>query len=219
MRSFVALIVVLALFTPALAQTRRQPASKPAAKPVPLKSEPAPVECPSVLGNGMATQRSYCDVLTGRTPAEGIVIKLPPHRGDVTLSFDLHNRHTYSEELAKTFRGFRRYTATIGVLTADNTLISRAIIQNEFRTEHDLVERIGGGAGPGGVKAVAPTGTEPIRIVIPAAEQSVSILGEKLTVLRVDGTDNFTSPGRPIALVSNVMLEYRPGPVPRPRRR
>jgi hypothetical protein len=219
MRLFVAVIAALALFTPALAQTRRQPAPKPAAKAVPLKSEPAPIECPSALGNGTATQRSYCDVLTGRTPAEGIVIKLPPHRGDVILSFDLHNRHTYSEELAKTFRGFRRYTATIGVLTADNTLISRAIIQNEFRTEKDLVERIGGGAGPGGVKAVAPTGTEPIRITIPASEQSVSILGEKLSVVRVDGIDTFNAPGRPIALVSSVMLEYRPGPAPRTRRR
>jgi hypothetical protein len=218
MRSFVAALVVLALLAPAHAQTR-QPARRPGAKPVPLKTEAAPIECPSVLGSGLTTQRSYCDVLTGRTPAEGIVIKLPPHTGDVTLTFDLHNRHTYSEELAKTFRGFRRYTATIGVLTADNTLISRAIIQNEFRTEQDMVERIGGGAGPGGVKAVAPTGTEPIRIIIPAAEQSVSILGEKLSVLRVDGTDAFTAPGRPIALVSNVMLEYRPGPVPRQRRR
>lgn len=219
MRPLVVGILALALLEPAVAQTRRQPARKPAAKPVPPKTEPAPLECPSVLGNGLTTERSYCDVLTGRTPAEGIVIKLPPHAGDVTLSFDLHNRHTYSEEMAKTFRGFRRYTATIGVLTADNTLISRAIIQNEFRTEKDLVERIGGGAGPGGVKAVAPTGTEPIRIVIPAAEQSVSILGEKLSVLSVDGTHTFTAPGRPIALVSNVMLEYRPGPAPRRRRR
>jgi hypothetical protein len=130
----------------------------------------------------------------------------------------LHNRHTYSEELVKANRGFRRYTATIGVLTEDNTLISRAIIQNEFRTEADLVERVGGGAGPGGVKAVAPTGTEAIRITIPAAEQSVSILGEKLSVVRVDGTDNFSAPGRPVAVVSNVNLEYRPAPV-RPRRR
>ena len=196
----------------------KPPARRVAAKPVPLKTEPAKLECPSVLGTGMTTQRSYCDVLTGRTPAEGIVIKLPAHSGDVTLTFDLHNRHTYSEELAKTNRGFRRYTATIGLLTSDNTLISRAIIQNEFRTESDLIERVGGGAGPGGVKAVAPTGVEPIRITIPAAEQSVSILGEKLSVVRVDGTDNFSAPGRPIAVVSNVMLEYRPGPAPRRRR-
>ena len=170
---------------------------------------------------GIQTKRTYCDVLAGGMPADGIVIDLPPHTGDVTLTFDLHNRHTYSAELVKTSAGFRRYTATIGVLTADNTLVSRAIIQNEFRTAADLVERIGGGAGPGGVKAVAPTGTEPITITIPAEEQSVSILGEKLSVLSVDRQENFSAPGRPVAVISNVQIQYRPAPArkPAPRRK
>src|SRR5439155_1682782 len=99
---------------------------------------------------------------------------LPPHEGPVTLTFDLHNRHTYSEELVRAHRAFARYTATIGVLTADNTLISRAVVQNEFRTEADLVDRIGG-SGQGAVKAVAPTGTESISITIPEGEEQVSI--------------------------------------------
>ena len=173
------------------------------------------INCPSVLGDGVQTKRTYCDVLIGRDPTGGIIITLPPHTGAVTLTFDLHNRHTYSEELVKAKRAFSRYTATIGVLTMDNTLLSRAIIQNDFRTGSDLVDRISGGNGPGGLKAVAPTGTESISIVIPAAEQSVSILGEKLTVVRLDGVDNFSAAGRPIALVSNVMVQYRPGPVRR----
>ncbi|MGE0591818.1 MAG: hypothetical protein AB7G23_01690 [Vicinamibacterales bacterium] len=181
------------------------------------RTEAATFECPSPLGTGLATGRSYCDVLTGREQAEGILIDLPPHTGPLTLSFDLHNRHTYSEDLIRGNRAFRQYTATIGVLTADNTLITRAIIQSEFRVAGDLLDRIGGGAGPGGVKAVAPTGTEPIVVTIPAGESRVSILGEKLTVIRPDGTDNFTAPGRPIALISNVMLEYRPAPAPRRR--
>jgi hypothetical protein len=148
---------------------------------------------------------------------------VPPHVGDATLTFDLHNRHMYSEELVRTNRGYRRYTATIGVLTMDNTLLSRAVVQNEFRTAADLVDRIGGGAGPGGVKAVAPTGTEAISITIPEEALSVSILGEKLAVVRIDGVDNFTLPGQPVAIVSNVMLQYRPAPPKRtpapPRRR
>ena len=101
------------------------------------------------------------------------------------------------------------------MLALDNTLISRAVVQNEFRKVTDLVDRIGGGAGPGGVKAVAPTGTEPISITIPEAEEGVSILGEKLTVDRIDGTATYQSPGRPIAVISNVMIEYRPAP-PKP---
>jgi hypothetical protein len=217
-RSFIATLVLCAVIVPTSAQTRKPAPRRAPAKPVPLKTEPAELQCPSILGAGLTSKRTYCDVLTGGSPADGIVIKLPPHTGDVTLTFDLHNRHTYSEELVKANRGFRRYTATIGVLTADNTLISRAIIQNEFRSEGDLVERVGGGAGPGGVKAVAPTGTEQIRITIPAAEQSVSILGEKLSVVRTDGMDNFSAPGRPVAVISNVNLEYRPAPA-RTRRR
>jgi hypothetical protein len=156
--------------------------------------------------------------MAGRDPAGGILIKLPPHRGPVTLTFELHNRHTYSEEQVKAGRAFARYTATIGVLTMDNTLISRAVVQNEFRTAADLIERIGGGAGPGGVKAVAPTGIESIVIAIPDREDAVSILGEKLTVERLDGSATYTQEGRPMATISNVQIEYRPGPArPAPR--
>lgn len=219
-RLALSLVLLAALAAPSVtgAQARR-PAPRAAAQPA-LRTEAAKVMCPSELGQGVQTMRMYCDVLSGRsvTDAGAIRIELPPHRGDVTLSFDLHNRHTYSEELVKTNRGYRRYTATIGVLTEDNTLLTRAVILNEFRTAADLVERIGGGAGPGGVKAVAPTGTESISVVIPAAEQVVFILGEKVSMIRPDGTDLFTAPGRPIAVISNVMLQYRPAPAPPARR-
>ncbi len=163
----------------------------------------------------MKTKLSFCEVMAGRDPAAGVIIKVPPHRGAATLTFDLHNLQTYSEEQVKAHRGFARYTATIGVLTMDNTLISRAVVQSEFRTAGDLVDRVGGGAGPAGVKAVAPTGTESISVAIPEGELSVSLLGEKLAVDRIDGSATYTQSGRPIAVVSNVMLEYRPGPPPR----
>jgi hypothetical protein len=32
----------------------------------------------------------------------------------------------------------------------------------------------------------------------------------------MDGTATYSSPGRPIAIISNVMIEYRPGPPPKP---
>ncbi len=127
----------------------------------------ADLTCPSELGIGVKTRRRFCDVLTGRDPEGGILVSVPPHRGPVTLSFELHNRHTYSEELVKAKKAFRQYTATIGVLTMDNTLVDRAIIQSDFRTATDLYDRIEGGAGPGGVKAVAPSGAEMIAIELP----------------------------------------------------
>jgi hypothetical protein len=213
------LIVALAGSTAQMqGQTRRPPARpRPAPPPLaPLQQEPADLTCPAPLGTGVTTHRSYCDVLTGRDPAAGILIKIPSHKGEVTLTFDLHNRHTYSEEQMKDPRtAFARYSAGVGVLTMDNTLISRAAVENEFRKASDLIERIGGGAGPAGVKAVAPTGSESVRVVIPESENEVSILGEKLSVDRADGTITYTAPGRPIAIVSNVMVEYHPAPPPK----
>jgi hypothetical protein len=123
-------IVLLATSTPAVAQSRgttpQRPATPPArtpAKPPEPKNEPAMMSCPQPLGSGIQTKRTFCDVLAGRDPAGGIIITLPPHSGPVTLTFDLHNRILYSEELVKAGRAFRRYTATIGVLAMDNTLL------------------------------------------------------------------------------------------------
>ena len=206
-------LLALCLAIPVSAQTRRSTRNPP--PPPALKTEAPDLICPTPLGVGVTTKISFCDVLTGRDPATGILIRLPPHKGPVTLTFDLHNRQTYSDEDVKAHRAFARYTASIGVLTMDNTLISRALVQSEFRTAADLLDRIGGGAGPGGVKAVAPTGTEPIAITIPEGEDQVSILGEKLTVERQDGATTYAQPGRPIADVSNVMIEYKPAPPPK----
>jgi len=217
----VVLTALLAAPLIAPAQTRRAPARRPPPPPPPPPppTKVAPeIKCPTPLGVGVNSKREYCDVMSGREPAEGILILLPPHQGPVTLTFDLHNRHTYSEEQVKANRASARYTAVIGALTQDNTLISRAAVQSEFRKASDLVERIGGGAGPGGVKAVAPTGTEVITITVPEVETQVSLLGEKLIVDRPDGTATYTSPGRPIAVISNVMIEYQPPPPPPPPR-
>lgn len=186
-----------------------------------MRTEAAKVTCPQVLGQGVETGRTFCDVVIARGPMEGIIIPLPSHTGAVTLTFDLHNRHTYSEELSKTSRGYRRYTAMVGALAIDNTPLGRAVVHSEFRNAKDLFDRIAGGTGPGGVKAVAPTGIEPVMIVIPADEptQSVSIVGLRLTEARVDGTEPFSAVGRPVAIISNVMLQYRPAPPRSPTRR
>jgi hypothetical protein len=217
MRRLLAAGFIALMAFPVLAQTRKPPARRAPAPPAPVLTKIAPeMNCPAPLGTGVNTNQTFCDVMTGRDPAAGILIKLPPHKGPVTLTFDLHNRHTYSEEQVKAGRAFTRYTATVGVLMMDNTLISRAVVQNEFRTAADLVDRVSGGAGLGGVKAVAPTGTESISIAIPDTEDEVSILGEKLMVERADGNATYTQSGRPIADISNVMIEYQPGPARQP---
>jgi len=208
--------IVITSSVPLAAQTRRPPAARKPPAPLPPRKEAPEVICPTPLGVGVNTKLEYCDVMSERDPAAGIIVKIPEHKGPVTLTFDLHNRHTYSEEQVKTNRAFARYTATVGVLTMDNTLITRAVVQNEFRKVTDFVDRISGGAGPAGIKAVGPTGAESVSIVIPEEESQVSILGEKVTVERLDGSATYSSPGRPVAIISNVMIEYHPAPPPKP---
>src|SRR5512142_2906033 len=92
-------ISISLLLAPASAQTRRPARRPPPKPPAPKTIKAAPeVTCPNPLGTGLKTHEVFCDVLTGRDPQAGVIIKFPPHRGPVTLPFDLHNRHTYSEE-------------------------------------------------------------------------------------------------------------------------
>jgi hypothetical protein len=208
-RCFILLIGILFVIA-ADASAQRRTTRKPAPKPPALKTEPAKVQCPESLGVGVRTKQSYCFVLAGREPAEGVVVTIPSHAGPATLIFDLHNRHTYSEEDVKAGRGYASYAAVIGVLTMKGDLLGRGAVTSEFRTAKDLHERISGGAGPGGVKAVAPIGIQTVMTTIPAGVTQVSFLGEILDAVTSIGREA-AAPGRPVAIVSNVRIEYRPG--------
>jgi hypothetical protein len=123
--------------------------------------------------------------------------------------FNLHNRHTYSEEEMRAGRRFAKYSAVVAVLTLKGELLGRGAVQTEFRSAKDLFERISGGAGPGGVKAVAPLGNEFVRIEIPEDVVEVSVLGELFEAMTPLGRET-TSPGRPVAIISNGHVEFRP---------
>jgi hypothetical protein len=173
------------------------------------------VTCREQLGTGVRTKATFCFVLAGRDPGDGVIVAIPPHT-QATLTFNLHNRHTYSEEEVRAGRGFAKYTAVIGVLSMTGELLGRGAVQTEFRTAKDLYDRIGGGAGPGGTKAVAPLGDEQVSITIPPNVDQVSLLGEVLEATTAAGREVAT-PGRPVAIVSNVQVTYVPAPPPRKR--
>ena len=170
--------------------------------------EPAEVRCPSVLGVGVDTDRIYCDVLVGTEVADGIIVVIPSHSDSATVTFTLHGRHTYSADEVAGGRGYIEYLASTAVATTE-TVLARPVVLAEFRTEADLVDRVSGGAGPGGVKAVAPVGEEGIRVTVPEGVTEISIVGLELQVQRVDGQESFSAPGRPIAVISDVQVEYR----------
>jgi hypothetical protein len=203
--AFVMAACLLVVFAVSLdAQSRRAPK-----RPL-IRTQPAELTCPAPLGRGVRTGRSFCDVPAGNNAAGGIIVKIPKHQGVATLTFDLHNRQTYSAQEERSGKAYANYTATIGVLTLDNTLLHRFVVQSEFRREADLFDRVVESGSSGAVKAIAPTGVQPVVIDIPAGVDAVSILGEKLVVVRGDGESVYTMAGRPVAIISQAMIEYRP---------
>lgn len=196
------------------AQSRRAKAA-PAA--------PAPREvsmtCPAQLGAGVRTGRLFCDVLIATEPGGGVILQLPRRSGAATLLFDLHTRYTYSAEQERAGAAFERQTATVAVVALDGTLLTRAVVRAEVRGQADLFDRVKGGAGPSGLKAVAPAGVETIAVQVPPRVSTISLVGERLVVTTVRGEETYRTPGRPVAVVSRPVLEAPPAASATDRRR
>lgn len=167
-------------------------------------------ECAAPIGDGLKTKRSFCDVLIAAAPAESVSIAIPPHTGSPTLRFDLHNRFTVPAIALPGALTFARHEAVVSVIRPTGAVIRQAAVVREFRTIGDLFDQIGGGANPGGVKAVAPGGAESVRVPIPTGLTAVGIVGARLSVILRTSQEVFDTPGRPVAIVSNIRLEYRP---------
>ncbi len=181
--------------------------SKPAPRPV-TGGTPT---CASDLGAGLTSRRSYCDVLITKSGQDSVFMSIPAHTGPATLHFDLHNRFTVPASGTPAGEWFMRATAQVAVVRPTGQVIERLAVRSEFRTIKDLFDRISGGAPPGGIKAVAPGRAEPLRVVIPAGLNGAGIVGVKLeysTLAQPSATAD--TPGRPIAIVSNVRVEYVP---------
>ena len=217
MRAVTLILMAVLAVAPASVQKRKAPAKAPA-KPVPTKTLTPDVKCPSLIGMGVQTVRSFCDVPAGRDPQQGIVITLPPHAGSGTLTFDLHARHLYSDEEIRSGKAYSRYRAGIGVLTMSGELLGRGAVEAEFRSAADLFDRIGGGSG-GGLKAVAPAGRSEVTVEVPASVDQVSLLGEVLDAVTPAGHETVVLPGRPVAIVSNILFEFKPAPPPKPTKK
>ena len=165
-------------------------------------------KCAADLGLGVTSARRFCDVIVATKAADSIAIAIPPHRGPAKLLFDLHNRVAARPETGQAAQTFARNSSVIAVI-GPKTEIARAAAVSEFRTLADMFDRIGGG-GAGGVKAVGPGPGTPVDITIPPGMNAVGIVGVRLEVVTRLGRQSYDTPGRPIAIVSNIRAEYTP---------
>jgi len=166
------------------------------------------VKCASEVGQGVTTTRLFCDVIISDKAADSVLVTLPPHRGTARLMFDLHNRLAVPPESGLPAPTYSRNTSIVSVIGPKGE-IGRAAAVSEFRTAADLYDRVAGTA-PNSVKAVAPGPATAVEITIPAGVTSTGIVGARLDVLTRLGKQSYETPGRPIAIVSNVRVEYTP---------
>jgi hypothetical protein len=166
-------------------------------------------QCASDLGRGVKSKREFCDIMASTDPAKGVSMRIPPHKGASTLRFDLHNRFAVAGKSLP----FARASALVAILNANSSaVIDRAAVVNELHTELDLFDRIVG-TGPGGTKTIAPGRAQAATIRIPASVTAIAIVGVRVDLTTKAGSEVFSSPGRPVAIVSNLRLEYTPAAV------
>ena len=166
--------------------------------------------CAADLGQGVKSNRQFCDVIIATKAEESVAMAIPPHTGAATLMFDLHNRFTVQAGVTDPEQAFVRYAALIAVIRSTGQQIERSAVAREYRSPQDLFDRIGGGPRPSGFKAVAPGQPEPIRVTIPAGVNSIGIVGVRLEATTRAGSATHDPPGRAIAMVSNMRIEYTP---------
>jgi hypothetical protein len=200
MRSTVVAIVLFALGTLPL------PAQRAAGTRVTTSKT-----CAASLGTGLKSKRTFCDVIIAKVPKDSVSITIPAHTGPATLMFDLHNRFLLPAVAAAPALLYARHEAIVSIVKNTGEVINRAAVVREFRVLSDLFDQITGGGRPGGVKAVAPGPAEPVRFTIPAGINAIGIVGSRLqTLTRAGGDEVFENPGRPVAIVSNVRVEFTP---------
>jgi len=164
--------------------------------------------CVSEVGNGVSTKRRFCDVVIAQKAADSVVIPVPAHRGTATLRFDLHNRFTVPASNQTAAQAFARHVAVIAIVSQAGTVIDRATATAEFRKPADLFDLVAG--GPGGVKAIGPGRAESYTITVPANVTAIGLIGLWLDQTTARGRELFDTPGRPVALVSGIKVEYTP---------
>lgn len=182
---------------------QRSPARSPGTRVVTTAT------CASDQGVGIKSRRRFCDVIIASTARESVTMSIPAHAGPATLMFDLHNRFAVPPANVDAAQAFTRQTALVAVIRPTGEVIDRAAVSREYRGPADVFDRIGGGRG-NPPKAIAPGQAQPVRVTIPAGVNAIGIVGSRLEEWRASGRGASDAPNRPIALVSNLRIEYTP---------
>lgn len=164
--------------------------------------------CAADLGVGVKSRRKFCDLIISTNAKDGAMMTIPPHTGQTTLMFDLHNRYTPPAVGASPAHVYAKHTAIVAVLDQSGAELSKAAVARELRGDLDIFDRVAGGVGPGGAIAVAPGRAESIVLKLPESVSAIAVVGVSLEITSLGEQGKFTTSGRPVAIGSNFRIEY-----------
>jgi hypothetical protein len=164
--------------------------------------------CAADLGVGLKSRRKFCDLIISTSAKDGATMSIPPHTGETTLMFDLHNRYSPPAAGAAPAQVYAKHTAIVAILDQSGAELSKAAVSRELRTDVDIFDRISGGVGPGGAIAVAPGRAEAIVLKLPESVSAIAVVGLSLEIMSLAEQGKFTTAGRPVAIGSNFRIEY-----------
>lgn len=162
------------------------------------------------LGKGKTSNLQYYDVIITRQPNSGVLIKLDYTRRNTTFSFDLHHRVSLDPEFAYP----ADITTIIEVLSGGTTSLGTFTFVNTINSGDVFEEQIEKVSKADVDRYVTPFGKKTVTMKLGGGSQSISIVGQSVTVKRGAKNTRIDTPGQRIAVVSNFkFVEDRPGTV------
>jgi hypothetical protein len=156
-----------------------------------------------LMGKGESTGRDYYDVVITRQPAAGVLIKLPYTKKGGTFSFDLHHRITVNKDFGLP----AELTTIVEVLSGGTTSIGVYTISDKVDPGDKFDEPIAKSSSAEIDKYVTPLFRKTITMAIRPGPQSLSIVGQMMSISRGTTTTRIDTPGTRIATVSNFKFQ------------
>jgi hypothetical protein len=156
-----------------------------------------------LMGTGASTGKPYYDVVITRVPTAGVLIKLPYTRKGGKFSFDLHHRIAMTEDFGLP----AEVTTVVEILSGGTTSIGVYTIADKINPGDKFDEAINKASSAEIDKYVTALSRKTITLDIKPGPQSISIVGQMLTISRGATTTRIDTPGTRIAAVSGFKFQ------------
>jgi len=156
-----------------------------------------------LMGRGEATGVQYWDVIITRQPTAGILLKLPYTKKGGKLTFDLHHRLAMTDdfglpaEVTTVIEVLSGGTVSLGVFTLSDMITpGQKFDENIVKVSTSEID-----------KFVTPFSRKTITMETRPGPQSVSLVGQTVTITRGSASTRIDTPGTRIAVASNFKFE------------